>query len=518
VFSVLILCQSHSNFIIDDAFITFRYSHNLASGNGLVWNLDGAPTQGYTNFLFMLIVAIGIKLSVPPLIMAKGLNYFGLFLIAFSSFFILRKATHSLLLRIILIITISLYPTTIQNINSGLETVFWTGLLLICLYLINVQFSKLRYCLFIVLITAATLTRPETLLFAFIWFIILIFRKQNLKNIIIGIFTSSLAILSYWTFNLLYFGSILPNSAFIKIVNPLSLPGIYYLTLSFQQNTPLSIVTILTICFVFIFQKRNKSQYLSYLPFFIIIPFYVLTDPLMGMYSRFYYPVLMGMVVFAFSGMLNVINSIRQINISQEENKKTIRILSFLKNIMIPIILFCPVVILLLSGITAFIEDLKQPYAQPLLDREIQIGNALGRSPFVDNIYFAYGDAGSIPYYSGVKFLDMVGINDNRIARSGKIEGAEWILLYVMDEEPDVIGFYTTTDGKIYNSGHGIIGTHYSELYSLMMENNNYIYIGGFECGWININFFARRNSQYFSDIAHLFGNMEGVRFFSIVP
>lgn len=248
----------------------------------------------------------------------------------------------------------------------------------------------------------------------------------------------------------------------------------------------------------------------------MLIPFYVLTDPLMGMYSRFYYPAFMGMIIFLFSGLLNVIDPINKL--FKGKNIINAGIPSFLKNILIPVVLFCPGVILLFSGISSYFIDLKQPYTQPLLDREIQIGIALGRSQFVNSIYFAYGDAGSIPFYSGVKFLDLVGINDNRIARSGKINGAEWILQYIMNEEPDVIGFYTLKDGKIFNSGHGMIGTHYSELYSLMVENNNYIYVGGFECGWVNINFFARRNSRYFTEIANLFGKMEGVKFFSFVP
>ena len=38
---------------IDDAYITFRYSRNLAEGLGPVWNA-GDPVEGYTNFLWML--------------------------------------------------------------------------------------------------------------------------------------------------------------------------------------------------------------------------------------------------------------------------------------------------------------------------------------------------------------------------------------------------------------------------------------------------------------------------------
>ena len=41
-------------FICDDAFITFRYSKNLALGNGPRFNLgDAGPVEGYSNFLWI---------------------------------------------------------------------------------------------------------------------------------------------------------------------------------------------------------------------------------------------------------------------------------------------------------------------------------------------------------------------------------------------------------------------------------------------------------------------------------
>ncbi len=42
--------------VFDDAFISFRYAHNLLEGHGLVWNLD-ERVEGYTNFLWTLLVA-----------------------------------------------------------------------------------------------------------------------------------------------------------------------------------------------------------------------------------------------------------------------------------------------------------------------------------------------------------------------------------------------------------------------------------------------------------------------------
>src|ERR1035441_1478403 len=43
-------------FPFDDTYITFRYAANLAHGFGIVWNPGGAHTEGYTNFLFMLLL------------------------------------------------------------------------------------------------------------------------------------------------------------------------------------------------------------------------------------------------------------------------------------------------------------------------------------------------------------------------------------------------------------------------------------------------------------------------------
>ena len=44
-------------FLCDDAFISFRYAHNLAAGHGLVFNPGFARIEGYTNFLWVVLLA-----------------------------------------------------------------------------------------------------------------------------------------------------------------------------------------------------------------------------------------------------------------------------------------------------------------------------------------------------------------------------------------------------------------------------------------------------------------------------
>ncbi|HLA78329.1 MAG TPA: hypothetical protein VJU18_12175 [Vicinamibacteria bacterium] len=49
--------------LADDAFISFRYAQNLLAGHGLVFNV-GERVEGYTNFLWTMLLAALMKLSV----------------------------------------------------------------------------------------------------------------------------------------------------------------------------------------------------------------------------------------------------------------------------------------------------------------------------------------------------------------------------------------------------------------------------------------------------------------------
>ena len=56
---------AHSDFLIDDAFISFRYAANWADGTGLSFNPGEAPVEGYSNFLWVALLALTAKLGVP---------------------------------------------------------------------------------------------------------------------------------------------------------------------------------------------------------------------------------------------------------------------------------------------------------------------------------------------------------------------------------------------------------------------------------------------------------------------
>ncbi|HEU4723671.1 MAG TPA: hypothetical protein VFU59_00090 [Candidatus Eisenbacteria bacterium] len=53
-------------FLTDDAFISFRYAQNLSQGHGLVFNPGGERVEGYTNLLWVLILAGFDALGLAP--------------------------------------------------------------------------------------------------------------------------------------------------------------------------------------------------------------------------------------------------------------------------------------------------------------------------------------------------------------------------------------------------------------------------------------------------------------------
>lgn len=63
VLGLLVLAFSYVE-LVDDAYISFRYSYNLAAGEGLVFN-EGEYVEGYTNLLWTLLMAIPEALSLP---------------------------------------------------------------------------------------------------------------------------------------------------------------------------------------------------------------------------------------------------------------------------------------------------------------------------------------------------------------------------------------------------------------------------------------------------------------------
>ncbi|KPJ64637.1 hypothetical protein AMJ44_12375, partial [candidate division WOR-1 bacterium DG_54_3] len=56
------------DFTQDDAFISFRYVRNFVNGDGLVFN-PGERVEGYTNFFWILLLSLFLKLGFDIVIL-----------------------------------------------------------------------------------------------------------------------------------------------------------------------------------------------------------------------------------------------------------------------------------------------------------------------------------------------------------------------------------------------------------------------------------------------------------------
>lgn len=63
----------YREYLIDDAYISLRYARNWIEGHGLVFN-PGEVVEGYTNFLWTVIGALGLGLGLDGMLWWKSLS------------------------------------------------------------------------------------------------------------------------------------------------------------------------------------------------------------------------------------------------------------------------------------------------------------------------------------------------------------------------------------------------------------------------------------------------------------
>lgn len=70
---VLVAHSLAYNFVTDDAYISFVFSRNLAEHGQLTFNL-GQPVEGYTNFLWTLVLGVLMLAGIPPELSSRVLG------------------------------------------------------------------------------------------------------------------------------------------------------------------------------------------------------------------------------------------------------------------------------------------------------------------------------------------------------------------------------------------------------------------------------------------------------------
>lgn len=137
------------DFRIDDAYITFSFSKNLGLGRGPIYGFDGR-VEGYSNFLWMLVVAIGYALrhDLQPYALVRPLSYFSLAMMAFAIWRLSRRHAGPVASAVVLLVLANSTDLA-RAAASGLETVAHASLLsLAILWYLREPPSKRTWSLF----------------------------------------------------------------------------------------------------------------------------------------------------------------------------------------------------------------------------------------------------------------------------------------------------------------------------------------------------------------------------------
>ncbi len=235
--AVLLALTWRYRFLGDDCFISFRYARHLVDSLGLCFNA-GERVEGYTNFLWVLIMAGGMKLGIKPEWFSTILGAMaGVVLIVLVFRMGLQMFGH---VRIILLAPafLCLSRTYASWMTGGLETRFFSLLIFAAnmallheLGIIGRTSAPAKGWLSGLLFGLASLTRPEGYLFMGLGLgLVALFRAfRPLRQDFILLAVFLLCTVPHLAWKYAYYGDLLPNSFYAKVPGVWLSQGTWYL-------------------------------------------------------------------------------------------------------------------------------------------------------------------------------------------------------------------------------------------------------------------------------------------------
>jgi tetratricopeptide (TPR) repeat protein len=467
ILTVFVLHSVSLNFTQDDAFISYRYVRNFIQGHGLVFN-PGERVEGYTNFLWIILLAMFTRLGADMITASKILGVasgcialillYRISALLVQTRYVMRGSTTSKIRRAPTGPALgpaprihdskeaqphwlfAIFPSLLLASNSafaywsisGLETSFF-----VMTVLLSVYFYLSDNSLMIVSAALASLVRPEgVLVFAIIILHKLLARKaslgSSLRDCLTYVVGFGLLTAPFLVFRILYYKDALPNPFYAKTGFSLEYvkSGIAYFWLFLKQYGLWGAIYLMPLAFY----RNLKPRGSFILVFFYAYTFYVILiggDVLRA--HRFFLPVLpFAYLIFTFAA---------------------IRLSAMLRRQAAGAV-FPALCVAAFAAATFFV-----PRASILFTREAEIAlyakmarhaQAMKRS-FGNDFTLATSTIGAVSYITDVKVIDMLGLTDRYIAKHPEnIPGIVSIwkektfnTKYLLSRDPDVILFST---------------------------------------------------------------------------
>jgi len=152
-------------FFCDDSYISYRYSENFAAGKGLVYN-DGERVEGYTNFLWVVLVGGGIKagFGAEATSLVLGLLFLGVTLLATA--LLVKRVTKSWRFGLVACVLLVCQGPMILWSSSGLEASCYAAMTLLAVLAYERWFERpAGLALAGALFGLSTMVRPDGVVF-----------------------------------------------------------------------------------------------------------------------------------------------------------------------------------------------------------------------------------------------------------------------------------------------------------------------------------------------------------------
>ena len=265
------------HWVCDDAFISFRYAKNLNDGLGLVYNA-GEYVEGFTNFLWTILLSIGMYFKLDPIYISSGL---GILFYLLTLVVLYKTGTTIYQIKAgnqyksfyfpIAFAGFALHSHGQIFATGGLETSLFTFLILTGNVFLLLSDRGLHLLTGFFLLVLSIMTRPDGALFysfAVLYVVLFKYRHTDYKTYFTNQFALQLpfifVFLPYWFWRYSYYGWFFPNTFYAKSGMDTYLEQGFRYTLLYFNSYFVLYIPFLLILFWFLrlFKISSKVRYI----------------------------------------------------------------------------------------------------------------------------------------------------------------------------------------------------------------------------------------------------------------
>lgn len=422
---VYFLADSYA-FGVDDSYIFFRYAQNLAAGDGFVFNAGESPGEGFTSWIWLLLLALSNWIGINIITASKVLGLLFHLSGGWMLYLTVRKTVagdwpaklSALLLTGFFLVNYRLLAHSV----SGMETSLYILVVLVIIHMttraVSAPPDDNRWWLPISIATAVVFTvRPEGIALGGLSLLALAFRQRNhlLRPApwLHGSLGLALPVILFIIMKVIVFGYPLPHSFYHKIIVAGSEYGeslrqmLLFIKSYWWLMMAAAAVTAYTIIKKKPVKEKSGSFPFSYYAFLftVMVLLYLLFYPAMNYLHRFYMPYF----------PLLLLMTAPAVHLAAE---KVYSLKSGVLQVVLILILFLAPLLALNTGISSARFRVKSwgIMVNPKVNRA-KLGVLMSKLP--QDTVVANTEMGVIPYFSGLTCLDMAGLTDPHTAHHG---------------------------------------------------------------------------------------------------